>query len=248
MKRSVAIRRRARACRALGGAFEQAQRRGADRDDAPAPSPPRSAARRSPRARSPSRHACDARRYRRCVTGRKVPGPTCSVTKCAVDPARFQRLDQLRREMQAGGRRGHRPFLAREDRLIVDAVLLVRCAGARRCRAAAACAPSRAIASSRLASLKSKASVTSPSVPLLLDRRVERAEQADAPSPSPKQMRSPAFEPLRRASPAPSSGSRSSLPVSVTEMCADVPSRDRALPLSSAGITLVSLNTSTSPG
>ena len=58
-------------------------------------------------------------------TGRNVPGPTCSVTKCARRRA-LQRLDQLGCEMQACGRRRHRALLARKNGLIVDAVLLVR--------------------------------------------------------------------------------------------------------------------------
>ena len=59
------------------------------------------------------------------LTGRKVPAPTCSVTKCVATPCASRRAKKLRREMQAGGRRRDRAVLAGIDRLVVVAVAFV---------------------------------------------------------------------------------------------------------------------------
>src|SRR6185312_10207534 len=92
---------------------------------------------------------------------------------------------------------------------------------------------------------KSKASVTSPSAPRS-STVAARVPSRHTPSPSPNTMRSPDFSRLAGRARA-VQRLESSRPVSVTEMCAEAPSRSR-VPLSSAGMTLVSLNTSASPG
>ena len=100
----------------------------------------RSAAPPSPRRCGPTRRASGARRYRSAFTGRNVPAPTCSVSVSRADPARVERVEQARREVQRGGRRCDRPLLAREHRLIIVAVRLVRRRASTRCKAAAASA------------------------------------------------------------------------------------------------------------
>ena len=59
-------------------------------------------------------------------TGKKVPGPTCKVTKCNETPRARSASINGSGEMQASGRRRHRTFLARKNGLVVDAVLFVR--------------------------------------------------------------------------------------------------------------------------
>ena len=72
-----------------------------------------------------------------------MPGPTCSVTLCTADAARREPRQQLIGEMQARGRRRDRAFVAREQGLVVGAVLLVGLALGSRYRAAAACRRAR---------------------------------------------------------------------------------------------------------
>ena len=59
------------------------------------------------------------------LTGRKVPAPTCRVSVSRPIPRAFERFEQPLGEMQRGGRRGDRAFLAREHRLIIGAIRLV---------------------------------------------------------------------------------------------------------------------------
>ena len=59
------------------------------------------------------------------LTGRKVPAPTCRVSVSRPMPCALQRLDQARREVQRRGRRGDRPVLPREHGLVIVAVGLV---------------------------------------------------------------------------------------------------------------------------
>ena len=61
-------------------------------------------------------------RRRSTLTGRKVPGPTCRTTSACPIPRWSRRLEQGRREVQAGGGRGDAPRLARVDGLVALAV------------------------------------------------------------------------------------------------------------------------------
>ena len=148
--------------------------------------------------------------------------------------------------MQPSGRRRHRALLAREHGLIVDAVLVVRRRAARRCKAAAAWRRARAMASSsaRLAEVEGQGHLAL--LAALFHRRGESAEQADTARPRRRRcgrLLSAAWQ----AAPAPASfwhrACWSASPRSVRAF-----RRARACPLSSAGMTLVSLNTSASPG
>ena len=58
-------------------------------------------------------------------TGRKVPGPTWSVTNSRPTPALREPVEQLRREVQAGGRRGDGALVRGIDGLVVGDVALV---------------------------------------------------------------------------------------------------------------------------
>ena len=64
-------------------------------------------------------------------TGRNVPAPTCSVTKCCEMPRASSVGHQFGREMQPRRRRSHRSFLAGEHGLVSGAIALVWCAFAR---------------------------------------------------------------------------------------------------------------------
>ena len=106
MKRRVSRFAGAHAAGFVGGRFERAQARRADRDD------------RARRARAPhrwrrrSRPECDsARRASRCAarssvsTGWNVPAPTCSVTNAVAMPAAASCAEHRLVEVQSRGRR-----------------------------------------------------------------------------------------------------------------------------------------------
>ena len=101
---------------------------------------PRRGRARPARARSACMRCCAVSS---AVTGRKVPSPTCRVTVSRATPLRVQRREQLRREMQARGGRGHRAFLPRETGSDSRTRRAHRPCACRRYRAAAASRPAR---------------------------------------------------------------------------------------------------------
>jgi hypothetical protein len=109
----------------VGGAFEQAERGGADRDDAAA---------RGARGVEPvGDGGVDPAPFGvHDVVGRVVgldrqegAGADVEGQRLVADPRRGERVHQPRREMERGGRRGDRAFLAREHRLVILAVARV---------------------------------------------------------------------------------------------------------------------------
>ena len=120
--RGVALERPDRAV-LVRRAFDQAQAGRADRDQPPARrARTRSAARRS---------AASIRPHSACILWSSVSlgldrqeraRADVQGQRLAADPARVERVDQPRGEMQRGGRRGDRALLPREHRLVIVAV------------------------------------------------------------------------------------------------------------------------------
>ena len=110
----------------IGGAFQGAQRCGANRRDPPARAMNGIQPRRGLRHPVARVSAC-----MRCwlvssaVTGRKVPSPTCRVTASRVTPLCARRGEQLRREVQARRGRRHRAVLARKNGLVIGDILRI---------------------------------------------------------------------------------------------------------------------------
>ena len=159
--------------------------------------------------------------------------------------ARREPRQQIVGEMQARGRRRDRAVVVREQRLVVGAVLLVRLALARRYRAAAACR--RARRSPGRAPARGTRTTASPRRPRPWPRPWRRAGRGSRPCP-----------PRRSGSTSPAASffagrtkarqrEPSSRCVSVASIFGSV-SRPMRRPVSRAGITLVSLTTSASPG
>ena len=109
----------------------------------------------------------------------KGAGPHMQGHPVQRDAARLQGRDQLRREMQARGRRRDRAFLAREHGLIVVAVVLVGLAAATRYRAATAWSPRSSIAWSSTGAVEREGERHLAALAFFLDRGVELAEEAD---------------------------------------------------------------------
>ena len=178
-------------------------------------------------------------------TGRNVPAPTCSVTLCEADAALLEAGQQLFGEMQAGGRRRHRAFLAGQRGSGSRRGPARRARGGRRYRAATASrrarqSPDRGPARGR----KMKGLSPLPHLSVKLEHRVRRGNR-----PFPR-SRTARHRPLRaswRASRRPASASRRSAcaasPRSQARRC-----RARcAGPCRRAAITLLSLTTRQSP-
>ena len=173
-------------------------------------------------------------------------GPDMQRHEVPLDAARVERGEQLRREMQAGGRRGDRAFLPRVDRLVVGAVARVvgplrGDVGRQRHVADRVRAPRRGTAPER-----SKPSSTSPPSRFSSTVASSAAEQAGIR----RHGRSGCGRRPRGAWPAarrPASGRARCACAASPRHCAAASPR-RRMPLSCAGMTLVSLKTSASPG
>ena len=174
-------------------AFQQAERRGADGDDRPPRA--RAALRRAPSAAETEPHSACMRwsAVSSAFTGRKVPAPTCSVTKWQRDAALVETAKQLVGEMQAGRRRRDRTLVASHRPSGNRAGPCRRSAACPRCRAAAAIRRDRAIASSRTGPAKAKRRTTSPPSPFSTRPRHRAApvRRRMLSAGSPKRMRSP---------------------------------------------------------
>ena len=200
------------------------------------------------RTRRPTPRACGGRRCRRALTGRKVPARHAASPCARAMPAASSRANSAVGEMQPGGRRRDRALLAREDRLVVARGRPRPRPAGRRCRAAAACGRWRAIASSSTGAGEVEAEQHLARLALLLDRRVEPGDEAGIVA-----GRAEADRGRRRRGASPGRAKACQRDGSTRSMQrhrdpAPRCRRGSRSPCSSAGITLVSLRTSTSPG
>ena len=179
------------------------------------------------------------------LTGRKVPAPTCRVRKCRLMPLASSAASSSSREMQAGGRRRHRALAPGVDGLIALGIVRQQVA------LAGDVGRQRRIAE-RLDRLVEKRAVQAEGklhLAGLADHAhggIERAEQAHAAVVAEADAVA-GSEPLGRP--------RERAPAMLVHPLVQVEGHDRARipaqaarPSSAARITLVSLNTSASPG
>ena len=230
-----------------GGAFEQPRRGRADGDDAAA-ARARRVERRGGRRVEPAPFrvhgvaggVVDLHRQERAGADmqRQAKNPSAG---------RFDARDQLRGEMQPGGRRGDRPLLVREHRLVVGAI------GRRdpSARGDIGRQRRRADAVDRLVERRAVKGEGQSDLAVLafrLDLGVERrrAGRPCSRALSPKRMRSPTFSFFAGLTSARQRLASRRL-ISVASMAATAAPRTR-MPSSRAAMTRVSLTTSASPG